>query len=170
MEIIQLIPGQTKRTLLYETHYIKEPGTLEALVATYKQYRDNHPGKTVLLTLDDLGQAEYTSTHATINNNLDDTEGHDLSGIDPACFEDGEHLGYLSTPSEFFIRKENFLQQARNTDFAAVCAKGMTIDEDEIELLEEINEDPLSYIGKPLLLKIVPVEKSYEAISGFPNG
>lgn len=170
MEIKQLIPGQTKRTLLYETYYIKEPASIEALVDTYKTYRDNNPGKTVLLTLDDLGQAEYTSTHATINYNLDDTEGHDLTGIDAACFEDGDHLGYLSTPSEFYIRKANFLKQAQAVSFSDSCAKGMTIDEDEIELLEAINENPLSYIQQQLLLKIVPVERSYEAISGFPNG
>lgn len=170
MEIIQLIPGETNRTVLFDSYLIKKAESFDQLVELYKEHRQNNPGKTVILTLDDLGQAEYTSAHATISHDLDDTEGYDLTGIDPVCFEDGEHIGYLSTASEFFIRKENFMKQVADHDFSAVCKKELTLDEDEISLLKEINEAPLDYLDKQIILKIIPVEKSYEGICGFPNG
>lgn len=170
MKITQLIPEKTNLTILCDTYLVEEPESFEELLEAYKEYRQNNPGKTVILTLDDLGQAQYTSTHATISKDLDDPEGYDLTGIDAACFEDGEHIGYLSTPSEFFIRKENFLKQVNDLDFSTACKKELAIDEDELSILEEINESPLDYLDKQILLKVVPVEKSYEGICGFPNG
>ncbi|WP_313101690.1 hypothetical protein [Epilithonimonas sp.] len=101
---------------------------------------------------------------------LDKKEGYDLSQLDAVCFENNEHIGYLSTPSEFFIRKGNFLKQAENVDFLAVCEKGLTINESEVSILEKINLSPFEYLDKRLILKIVPVEKTYQGIIGFPNG
>ena len=76
----------------------------------------------------------------------------------------------MSTASEFFIRKENFLKQVNDLDFSTACKKELAIDEDELSILEEINESPLDYLDQQILLKVVPVEKSYEGICGFPNG
>ena len=170
MSIEPLASNESSNEMLFESFIIKNLNSFEELIGIYQTYKQNNADKTIILTLDDLGQAEYTSTHSIMFNDLDETDGYDLSGLDQACFENGEHLGYLSTPSEFFIRKENFLKQTSNIDFKLVCDNEITIDEDEISVLTKINQAPLAYLDKEILLKVVPVTKPYEGICGFPNG
>lgn len=170
MSVEPLKLDDSSNEMLFESFIIKNLNSFEELISIYEAYKKNNTDKTIILTLDDLGQAEYTSTHSIMSNNLDETDGYDLTGLDKVCFENGEHLGYLSTPSEFFIRKENFLKQTVNIDFKLVCDNEISIEEDEILVLTKINQAPLAYLDKEILLKIVPVEKPYEGICGFPNG
>jgi len=167
---IKPLSNQTRNEILFESFIIENLNSFDELLKVYHNYKRNNSENTIIFTLDDLGQAEYTSSHSIMSNDLDRTEGYDLSRIDKACFEDGEHIGYLSTPSEFFIRKQNFLKQIKDIDFESVCEKELTIDEDEISILEKINQSPFEYLDQQLILKIVPVEKPYEGICGFPNG
>jgi hypothetical protein len=170
MQIQRLTSYQSSNENLFDSFLIQNLHSFDELIEVYRTYKQNNSDKTIILTLDNLGQAEYTSVHSINSNDLDETEGYDLSGLDKTCFEDGEHLGYLSTPSEFFIRKENLLKQTKDIDFKSVCEKELTIDEDEISILEKINQSPFEYLDKQIILKIVPVEKAYEGICGFPNG
>lgn len=156
---------------LFESFLIEDIKSYEELMDVYQTYKQNHPDKTIILTLDDLGQAEYTSGHACDYNSLLDTDGYDLSGLDEACYdEDNEHLGHLSTPSEYFIIRENFLKQTRGIDFKTVCEKGIDNCEDDVLDLENINESPLNFLDPKIILKILPVDKPYEGLTGFPNG
>jgi len=156
---------------LFESFLIENIKSYEELMDVYQTYKQKHPDKTVILTLDDLGQAEYTSGHACDYNSLLDTDGYDLSGLDKACYdEDNEHLGHLSTPSEYFIIRENFLKQTKGIDFKTVCEKGIDNAEDDVIDLENINESPLAFLDQQVILKILPVEKPYEGLTGFPNG
>lgn len=170
MQIKPLTTNQSSEQILFDSFVIENLNSFDELLEVYNTYKQNNSDKIIVLTLDDLGQAEYTSGHSINLNDLDETEGYDLSVLDKACFEDGEHLGYLSTPSEFFIRKENFLKQTKDIDFASVCDKELTIDENEISILEKINYSPFEYLDQLIILKVIPVEKSYEGICGFPNG
>lgn len=170
MKIKPLEKDVTSNVILFESHIIKGCNSFDELIEVYQKYRKENIGKTVIVTIDDLSQAEYTSAHATMYHNLDDTTGYDLSGIDPLAFENGKHIGNLSTPSEFFIRKDNFKKMVKGFDFSKACERGLTIDDDEIQILEKIHNNPLDYFDEWILLKIVPVNKSYEAICGFPNG
>ena len=170
MQIQQLTSNHSSNENLFDSFIIENLNSFDELIEVYQTYKQNNSDKTIILTLDDLGQAEYTSGHSIHSNDLDETEGFDLSGLDKACFEDGEHVGYLTTPSEFFIRKENILKQTEDISFNSVCEKELTIDEDEILILEKINLSPFEYLDEQIILKIVPVEKSYEGICGFPNG
>ena len=157
--------------MLFDSFLIENIKSYEELMEVYQNYKQNHPDKTIILTLDDLGQAEYTSGHACDYNSLLDTDGYDLSGLDEACYdEDNEHLGHLSTPSEYFIIRENFLKRTKGIDFKTVCEKDLTISEDEVLDLENINESPLAFLDQQIILKILPVEKPYEGLTGFPNG
>ncbi|MDN3619616.1 DUF4253 domain-containing protein [Polaribacter undariae] len=157
--------------LLFESFLIENIKSYEELMDVYQTYKQNHPDKTIILTLDDLGQAEYTSGHACDWNSLLDTEGYDLSGLDKACYdEDNEHLGHLSTPSEYFIIRENFLKQTKGIDFKMVCERNINNSEDDVLDLENMNESPLAFLDKQVILKILPVEKPYEGLTGFPNG
>jgi hypothetical protein len=170
MQIQPLPSNQSGEEILFDSFVIENLKSFEELIEIYQTYKQNNSDKTIILTLDDLGQAEYTSGHSINSNDLDETEGYDLSELDKSCFEDGEHLGYLSTPSEFFIRKKNLLKQTKDIDFASVCDRKLTIDENEILILEKVNRTPLDYLDKQIILKIVPVEKPYEGICAFPNG
>jgi hypothetical protein len=170
MQIKPLTSDQSGSERLFDRYIIENLSSFDELMEVYQEYRQQHAGKTILLTLDDLGQAEYTSVHSIMFNDLDETAGYDLSGIDPACFEEGEHIGYLSTPSEFFIRKENFLKKTVDVDFLAVCDRGLTIDENEVSGVVKIMRSPIAYLDKQIILNVVPVEKPYEGIFGFPNG
>ncbi|WP_282133220.1 hypothetical protein [Cellulophaga baltica] len=160
----------TTNEILFDSFLIENLNSFDEFIEIYEKYKHNNSDKIIILTLDDLGQAEYTSGHSIHSNDIDETEGYDLSGLDKACFEDNEHLGYLSTPSEFFIRIGNFLKQTKDIDFKSVCERDLTIDEDEISILEKINLSPFEYLDEQIILKIVPVKKPYEGISGFPNG
>ncbi|NRR92465.1 hypothetical protein HSX10_12880 [Winogradskyella undariae] len=156
---------------LFDSFLIENIKSYEELMEVYQTYKQNHPDKTIILTLDDLGQAEYTSGHACDYNALLDTEGYDLSGLDKACYdEDNEHLGHLSTPSEYFIIRENFLKQTKGIDFETVCKKDISNSEDDVLDLENINESPLAFLDQQVVLKILPVEQPYEGLTGFPNG
>ena len=170
MKINALLPGKSGLEILCDSYLIENLESFEELIEVYNLHKEMNPEKTIIVTLDNLGQAEYTSVHSTMSNDLDVIEGYDLSGIDKECFENGEHLGYLSTPSEFFILKENFLKQVKDVDFLAACDKGLTIDEDELAILEEINQSPFNFLDKEIILRIVPVKNAYEGVCGFPNG
>lgn len=170
MDMKPLIPGLSSGAILFDSYLMEGITSFDELLDVYDKYRKENPGKTIMLTLDDLDQADYTSTHSIMSNDLDETEGYDLSGLDSACFENNQHIGYLSTPSEFFIRKENFLKQAEKVDFSSVCKKGLTMEESELSILKKINLSPLEYMDKRIILKIIPVEKPFQGISGFPNG
>lgn len=109
MEVKLLKPDHFSGEILFKNYLVKGFDSFDQLIDLYAKYKKNNSKKSILITLDKLDQAHYTSTHAILNNDLDSTEGYDLSGIDTIAFENNEHIGYLSTPSEFFIRKENFL-------------------------------------------------------------
>ncbi len=153
-----------------ESFLVSEILSFGELIALFHECEEKHKGCAVLLTLDDLSQAQYTSMHATGSHDLDNTEGHDLSEVDPRAFEDGEHIGHLSTKSEFFIRKKNFERKIENASFADACGRGLTIKDEELTLLESVHKNPMEYIDSKVIIKIVPVEKSYFTIGAFPNG
>jgi hypothetical protein len=170
MEIKLLNPQESNRKLLFESYLIQGCDSFDKLIEVYQEFKLNNPNKSILVTLDNLGQAEYTSTHAIAFNDLDNIEGYDLSDVDSSAFENGEHIGYLSTPSEFFIQKENFLKQTIEVDFSEACNRGLSIDSTELLTLKKVNTSPIDYIDKQIIVKVVPVKNSYEAIAGFPNG
>jgi hypothetical protein len=126
-----------------------------------------HPGHHLLATLDDLGQACYTSGHAIDFHDLDNTEGHDLSGLDPAAFEDGAHVGYLSTASEFGIRRENLLRKAAGVSFDDLRGKLLWTPGSSILDVATHHADELD--GE-MYIQIVPVAHAWQTVAAFPNG
>lgn len=170
MKITLLNENQNSKEGLFPNYLIEDFQSIKELLEIYYNFRKEYENQTIIFTLDDLNQAEYTSMHATMFHDLDETEGHDLSKVDPKAFENGEHIGHLTTPSEFFIRKINFEKKSKTTEFVDACDKGLFLEKSELELLEKINKDPLVFLDKKILLKIIPVQESYYALSGFPNG
>lgn len=170
MKIRKLAASDTRDEIICEAFHLSEIDSFEELVATYDDYASKFPDHSLLVSLDDLPQAQYTSTHAVLSHDLDDTQGHDLSGVDACAFEDGEHLGYLSTPSEFFIRERNFIKRAREVSFADVCAKGLRMDEEDFCVLERLHDDPMPVLDAVVQMWAAPVKDPALSLCAFPNG
>lgn len=144
------------------------------LLTLHARLRQDHPDFKILASLDDLGQACYTAGHGTDANELDDIEGHDLSGLDPAAFEDGDHRGYLTTPSEFPIRLANLRKRADSValaDIAGLLDWETTGDANDCIT---INSDPNAALNiareRDVIFQFVPVSSPAETIAAFPNG
>ncbi len=170
MKIKKLKSSDRRHVALCPTVLITDIDAFAQLMAVVDEYAEKNPDASVLISLDDLGQAHYTSQHAMSSNELDEVEGYDLSSVDAAAFENGEHLGYPSTPSEFFILEANFRKKCAAADFAQACAKGLTLDDDELSTLERINADPAQCLDDEVLLHTVPVREPSMMLSAFPNG
>ena len=99
-----------------------------------------------------------------------DHTGHDLSGLPAECFENGKHLGYLTTKAEFGICAHNFRKQTASVSFADACAHGLTLDEEGLAEWIGYQDDPVSLLDQPLLALIVPAAHPHEALAAFPNG
>jgi len=143
------------------------------LLSLHARLQREHSDVHVLASLDDLGQALYTSGHGIDLHGLDDVEGHDLSALDPQVFEDGEHQGYLSTPAEFPIRLANLLERARDVQIDQISGLLEWETPGDANDLVTINKNPEAALGigrDEVLFQFVPVATAAEAIAAFPNG
>ena len=131
---------------------------------------DQYPEFRFLITLDQIGQACYTSMHSTLNFDLDETEGYDLSELSEDCFEEGEHKGYLSFEQEFFIRKGNFEKQLPNVSFEDICLKGISYKTDGPNNTPCYKQELSFIIDRESYILKVPVSRAYETMYAFPNG
>ena len=153
-----------KFTLLCEA-YVGHPNSFEDLRHWRQMVANRHPEQQILCSLDDLGQAHYTSFHAVETFALDETDGHDLSHKGADQFEDGAFVGTLSGPEDFPIRLANF----RNNVADDLGALGWT-DPNTGLSISAVNADPDAVVGDPALFQVVPVDRSAEMVAAFPNG
>ena len=170
MKLKSLGSEDTSSEIICESFLVSDINSFDEVIVFLHEYENKYKEFSILLTLDDLNQAHYTSMHATMAHDLNETDGYDLSQLDPRAFEGGEHIGYLSTQSEFFIRKANFERKIESVSFIDACKRGLTISEEELTLLESIHRDPMTFIDSEIIVRLVPVESSFLAISAFPNG
>lgn len=172
MQLAVVEPGNGKHLGICDTYHVTDIDDFAALMRLYDQVDDERQDCHCLLSMDDLYQMQYTSMHATMSHDLDNSDGHDLSAVSEVAFEDGEHVGYLSTPSEFFIRRANFLSAAKPITFADACRRGLSIEPAELALLQAITDRPASYFDAQSLIYAVPVAKENTALAicAIPNG
>jgi hypothetical protein len=144
------------------------------LLVLHARLQRDHPDQRVLASLDDLGQASYTSGHGADYYGLDEVEGHDLSGLGVDVFENGVHQGYLSTPAEFPIRVANLLDRARDIQLDQIFGVLDWRTAGDSNDLITINGDPEAALGiareQDVLFQVVPVHSAAQAIAAFPNG
>lgn len=156
---------------LCDRYRLSEKQSTEGLLELIIQLEQENPGHKFILTLDDFGQAIYTSMHSKISFDLDCIDGYDLSTLPGDCFEDGDHHGYLSYKEEFFIRKGNIEKQLDKVTFESVCAKGISlINSDYDDVAESFKYDLASLLDDCAFILKVPTSASYEALYAFPNG
>ncbi len=166
---LELITTETE-AFLCECYRASNIENAEDLLSTYVKLNKENPSFSFVYILDDIHQAQYTSMHSIIYNELDDTKGYDLSALDSSCFEDGEHIGTLTTPEEYFIRESNFLKKYRDSTFESVFSKKLVIeDKDDLILANKDITTLFDYKTTTYILKS-PVKNCYKSIIFFPNG
>ncbi|MFZ6679973.1 hypothetical protein [Undibacterium sp. Tian12W] len=163
--------SDTQFEYLCEVYVADKFANQEELIQDWKELSSKFPDSHLLLTLDDLGQAQYTSMHSSGSHDLDETEGYDLSTLDAACFEDGEHVGYLSTASEFFIRYANFLKLCRETSLEQIFQeKNLLLNDESLAELLLAQENWLSIIDDSIYAFRAIVNQPEDSLAAFPNG
>ncbi|PXX46584.1 hypothetical protein [Undibacterium pigrum] len=141
------------------------------LLEDWRELGDMFPDSRILLTLDNLGQAQYTSMHSKGSHDLDETEGYDLSSLDAICFEDGEHVGYLSSKSEFFIRLGNFEKLCKESSLERIFQeKNLLLNDESLSELISAQENWLSILDDSIYAFRAIVNKAEDSLAAFPNG
>ena len=155
---------------LCDRYKLKRPTSSRELVDAYCRLKARQPNVSFLFTLDDLNQACYTSMHAKNAFGLDDTEGFDLSGLGPECFEDGEHKGYLTTKNELFIREVNFRKGILSVSLEDVLAKQVCPYDESVDDFVSANENIACVLDEKVYGLAVDRPHGFQAICAFPNG
>ncbi|WP_179379046.1 hypothetical protein [Jannaschia marina] len=127
------------------------------------------PGTRALASFDDLGQALYTSYHAVLSHDLDSPDGHDLSGLPSAAFEDGAHIGQFLHPEEFPLRLANLRRARRDAAGRSVGKLAWTCPNTGLSL-DAANADPAALRDTASVIQAVPVKAAAGALAAFPNG
>lgn len=157
MQIRTLDMGDGRYDVTCPSLLVEQIGSFDELLVLIDELGAMHPDERVLISLDQLHQAGYTSMHATNTHGLDDREGYDLSGVDPAA-------------SEFFVLEANFRKLCGAASFDDACARGLTMNDQEMSILERINDDPALILDAEVVVRRVPVRESSMVISALPNG
>ncbi len=165
---------QTFNTVLCDGVSVSGLTGFAELRAVVAELQRQHPDARILTSLDNVGQADYTSGHTVDKSGLDDTAGHDLSGLEAVCFEGGEHLGHLSTPAEFPIRLANLLTASRPFDPASFAGGLPWLSGGDGTDIVNANRAPDAALRLTLdrqaIVQIVPVTRAADALAAFPNG
>lgn len=162
-----------RHTFLCPTFHVTEVQDMADLLTAWRDFKAKNSAHSLLLTLDDFGQACYTSMHSIGYHNLDDTEGHDLSHLPASCFENGEHVGYFTTPEELPIMAANFEKGVAGVTMEDVAARGVSLfgeETDADEVFADSCENLLPAMELPRWVFQVPWPHGYQTLFAFPNG
>jgi hypothetical protein len=132
-------------------------GTFARLVPLLRTLQAEHPDCRILASLDDLGQASYTSGHTIDVNDLDEPNAND--GID-------------SGASAFAIRHANLVARAIGTKFADVTGQldWGSDDNDPIAINTHPDQVLMLQHDSAIVIQRVPVARAADALAAFPNG
>lgn len=164
---LELDPDADRR-LLSPCYKVLEPASTEALIDAYDQAPAGHRH---LLTLDDLGQALYTSMHASMHHDLDGGPWLLEAGIDPSWLEDDEYLrDDLPIEQHFQVRRLSIERQLAEVGFDDLFDKNLSLNAETRAQLAAANTDLLPLLDREVYLLRVPVQRACQALYAFPNG
>lgn len=151
----------------YRIHDLSD---INELLEQVKVLSQENQGYKFIITLDDIGQASYTSMHSKMSNELDGGEWLETENIDPSWMDEGFLRDDLNFDQQFFIRKLGFKHGLSTVQFDDIFEKVLFLDQESKEEVIESNKNLLALVDQEVYLLKVPVEYSYEAIYSFPNG
>lgn len=152
----------------YHCTHITDFRTLIALV---RAKAAAHPDRAVFATLDDYGQACYTSGHARGAHELDVDESLDLDAFYDREHAPGSPASIAHHETLFTVMRRNLLAKAEGITFADLAGKLDLnhLDSPGFLALNAAPDAALDDRGEHYLL-LAPVDDPAEAISAFPNG
>ncbi|MDH5325474.1 MAG: hypothetical protein OEZ58_14155 [Gammaproteobacteria bacterium] len=155
---------------LCEYFRIHELSNIDELISEVKKRTEESPDYKYLVTLDDIGQASYTSMHSKMYNALDGGDWIAKEKID-GSWMDGDYLrDDLGFEQKFLIRRFGFKHGLEGVGFDDIYEKLLYLDGESREELIEANQNLVTLMDKEAYLLKVPVRYSYESIYAFPNG
>ncbi|MDO7383965.1 hypothetical protein Q5X46_10895 [Acinetobacter baumannii] len=155
-----LITEDAHELICYAT--ISEINSWNDVVNLYSEIKQKHFPKKVLLLLEDIGQCEYTSMHASMGEGLyfDTTE----------LVEDDSVASWENTrPLELQYHIEQLLKPENYLNFNNLPKKLNYSDEDQATLLQ-INAEPEKILDEVIQVKLVNIQTETQKFAACLNG
>lgn len=155
-----LITDDAHELICYAT--INEIDLWKDVVNLYSEIKQNNFPKKVLLLLEDIGQCQYTSMHASMGDGL----YFDTSEL----VEDDSEASWDNTrPLELQYHIEQLLKPENYIDFNNLPKKLKYSDEDQATLLQ-INAEPEEILDEVIQVKLVNSETETQKFAACLNG
>lgn len=155
-----LITDDAHELICYAT--ISEINSWNDVINLYSEIKQKHLPKKVLLLLEDIGQCEYTSMHASMGEGLyfDTTE----------FVEDDSAASWENTrPLELQYHIEQLLKPENYIKFNNLSKKISYSDEDQ-EILLQINAEPEKILDAVIQVKLVNSQTETQKFAACLNG
>ncbi|WP_284090662.1 hypothetical protein [Acinetobacter pittii] len=141
---------------------ISEINSWKDVLNLYSEIKHKHLPKKVLLLLEDIGQCQYTSMHASMGDGL----YFDTSEL----VEDDSEASWDNTrPLELQYHIEQLLKPENYIDFNKLSKKLNYCDEDQSTLLQ-INAEPEKILDEVIQVKLVNSESETRKFAACLNG
>lgn len=154
-------------------HYadIVEIQSWAELLECYLTLKQDVYPKKVFLVLDDRAQAEYTSMHAQLGDQLYFDDSQYFEGIEDLGSQDSRLIETnIVTPLLF----QHHVQQLSNSDhqrsFESVAGKMQHYDESDLDALVYFNQQLLISRNTEMMVKVATVETEALKLAMLPNG
>lgn len=157
MKVTAVTAGGTKRfvPLLCPAWLCENVTSIRNLLDVMDEKAAEHPGARMLTTLDDTGQAVYTSEHTA-----------DANDLDPLPEDDADDL----PPPDFEIRRQRLLAAAQSVTLDQLRNRLWWTGEGRPSFFD-LQDNPDAVLDrKETYIQAVPVEHAWEAVAAFPNG
>ncbi len=137
------------------------------LVATVREARTAVPEYRVLITLDDIDQAAYTSMHAW---EADELEVPDDEWGAPSDGEEWDDAADARHELAQAMRLARLLAEQRGTTPLEGIAERLSTNEADVAALVRVNSEPNLLLDRVSHLLTVPVDADDLVLAGAPNG
>ena len=162
MKITPFEPGGTKTfvPLLCPGYHCEGVRTMSALLQIMDEKSAAHPGARMLTTLDDIGQASYTSGHTLDANELDPAPDDDV-----VIGEDDT----LPLP-DFATRLDRLVKAAETVTLEQISNRLWWTGKERLSFFALQDEPDAILDREHVYIQAVPVSRAWEMMAGFPNG
>lgn len=155
-----LITDDAHELICYAT--ISKINSWKDVLSFYSEIKQKHLPKKVLLLLEDIGQCQYTSMHASMGDGL----YFDTSELTQ---DDSEASWDNTRPLELQYHIEQLLKPENYIDFNSLPKKLNYCDEDQSTLLQ-INAEPEKILDDVIQVKLVNTQTETQKFAACLNG
>ncbi|MCH7314667.1 hypothetical protein [Acinetobacter sp. ANC 3882] len=141
------------------------------LIECYLALKQDVYPKKVFLVLDDRSQAEYTSMHAQLGDQLYFDDSQYFEGIEDIGSRDSHLIeSNIVTPLVFQHHVQQLTHLDHQRSFESLAEKMQHYDENDLEALLYFNQNLLIATNTEIMVKIAAVETEALKLAMMPNG